>query len=144
MIRKRAGVTLAACLLLAGGAASAAAVEVESFGFPYAHGRFERFTNVTESEIGEAAALRMEERYPQVRETQLFCIGLSGPLLAYIDGVFYALNEKAGRQGAYVTTEAGRADVLDINRSPSPLAGDYLTILALARNAGEACQTLFQ
>ena len=32
MNRTRAGVTLAACLFLAGGAASAGAVEVESFG----------------------------------------------------------------------------------------------------------------
>ncbi len=57
---------------------------------------------------------------------------------------FFALNEKAGRQGAYVTTEAGRAEVLDIDKPPSPLAGDFLTILALTRDAGAACQTLFR
>ncbi len=144
MNRTRAGVTLAAYLLLASGAASAGAVVVESFGFPYANGRFERFTDVTDAEIGEATALRMAERYPEVKEIELFCIGLSGPLLAYIDGTFYALNEKAGRRGAYVTTEAGQADVLDIDKSPSPLAGDFLTILDLTRDAGEACRTLFQ
>ena len=144
MIITRARAILAACFLLSSGAGTAHAVEVESFGFPYAHGRYERFADVTASQIGDATAGRMKEHYPQVTDIELFCNGLSGPRLAYIDGTFYALNEKAGRRGAYVTTEAGQADVLDIDKSPSPLAGDFLTILALTRDAGEACRTLFQ
>ncbi|MGW9231975.1 hypothetical protein ACWGPT_14050 [Pseudorhizobium sp. NPDC055634] len=144
MGKTRAKFTLAACLLLFQSAAKAEVVEVESFGFPYAPGRFERFTDVMSSELGAATTAAIKERYPSIQNIQLFCTGLSGPRLAYIDGVFFALNEKAGRQGAYVTTEAGRADVLDIDKPPSPLAGDFLTILALTRDAGAACQTLFR
>ncbi|MCJ8521517.1 hypothetical protein ABID21_004648 [Pseudorhizobium tarimense] len=144
MRKSRASLGLAACLFVVGSACGVKAVEVESFGFPYAHGRVETFSDAKSSQVGAATALQLKERYPQIQDVRLFCIDVSGPRLAYIDGIFYALNEKAARQGAYVTTAPGRAEVFDIEKPPSPVAGDFLMIFALTRDAGEACQTLFR
>ena len=108
MGKTRAKFTLAACLLLFQSAAKAEVVEVESFGFPYAPGRFERFTDVMSSELGAATTAAIKERYPSIQNIQLFCTGLSGPRLAYIDGVFFR-TERESRQAGRVRNDGGRS-----------------------------------
>ncbi|HEV7436574.1 MAG TPA: hypothetical protein VGO22_17165 [Pseudorhizobium sp.] len=128
-----------ALVLLAGAEARSAPLVAQSFGFMHAPGRGEEFTDLGTSPPSADTAAKLQARYPSIGEVQLYCTPFSGPRFAYIDGTFYNLNQKARREGAYVSTSEGRKELLDIDKPPSPIAGDFLLILNLDRDAGEAC-----
>lgn len=134
-----AKVLLALVFLLAGAEARSEPMVVQSFGFTYSPGRVEEFTELETSSPSAETAAELNTRYPAVGDVQLYCTAFSGPRFAYIDGVFYKLNQKARREGAYVVTNEGPKELLDIDEPPSPFAGDFLMILDLVRDAGEGC-----
>lgn len=133
------GLLLMAVALLTGAQAQAAPPVVQSFEFTYARGRVDRVNDISTTVPSAQTFDRLQASYPDIREVQLFCTPLSGPRFAYIDGLFYKLNQKARRDDARLITSDGPVELLDIDEPPSPLAGDFLMILNLTRDAGEAC-----
>lgn len=130
---------LASVLLLLATAAQGEPVVVDSFRFSYSPGRTVEFDDIKETMPGLEAAAELKRHYPEVENVRLYCTTSTGPRFAHIDGEFYKLNQKSRRQGAYVVTSNGREKLLDIEEQPSPLAGDFLLILNLVRDAGKGC-----
>jgi hypothetical protein len=117
----------------------AQSLEVESFEYEYASGRVVRVTDIGSALPSEATMSLLQSQYPDIGPILLFCTQLSGPRLAYFGGAFYKLNEKARREGARVMTNEGPQGLLDIDKPPSPMAGDFRMILNLTRDAAEGC-----
>jgi hypothetical protein len=134
-----ASMITALCFLAAVPGVHAQSVEVESFEYEYASGRVVRLTDIGSSLPSPATESRLETEYPDIGPILLFCTELSGPRFAYFGGAFYKLNEKARREGARVVTNEGPQGLLDIDKPPSPMAGDFRMILNLTRDAGEGC-----
>ena len=133
------GLLLTVAVLLTGTQAQAAPPTVESFEFTYARGRVDRVNDISATAPSADTSAKLSAEYPDIRDVTLFCTPLSGPRFAYIDGQFYKLNQKARREDARLITSEGPVELLDIDEPPSPMAGDFLMILNLTRDAGEGC-----